>query len=213
MTGFLVATALQLKAMQRDPRISTVGTSESKVRMGIGFSFVPITVTIISVSLGRVLSTARNGIKKTHTLLQRLLLFTVSRFLLVLINSIAFIIVFETVASSLDWFPFILFASKLHVLCMLTLLNARASPAQQDVISMTNTDSNFPVADASHSKSQVMHLSLLNGTGNLSDVLKIHNHDRLGASEFYVARETPASDVEALALTPRATLPTEISVR
>ncbi|KAF8221857.1 hypothetical protein L208DRAFT_1414386 [Tricholoma matsutake] len=65
-------------------------------------------------------------------------------------------------------------------------LNARTSPAKQsgaDMISLTNIrnlDSDFPVADASYNKSQVMHLaSIPNRASNSGDMLKIHNCKRI----------------------------------
>ncbi|KAF8233035.1 hypothetical protein L208DRAFT_1396346, partial [Tricholoma matsutake] len=109
--------------------------------MGVGISCAVITVTIISAVLVKVLSTAHSCIKRTNTTLQRLLFFIVTRYLLVVLNSIALMVAFGMVGSTLDWFPFLLFASNFHVISM-GMLNARTSPAKQsgaDMISLTNT--------------------------------------------------------------------------
>ncbi|KAF8228691.1 hypothetical protein L208DRAFT_1403370 [Tricholoma matsutake] len=112
---------LQLAAIQRNPVVSFLGTYDMKIRMEIGFSFAVITVTIISVTMAKVLSTAHTSIKRTNTILQQLLFFIVTRYLLVVLNSIALMVAFGMVGSTLDWFPSILFVSKLHVISMVAL--------------------------------------------------------------------------------------------
>ncbi|KAF8221858.1 hypothetical protein L208DRAFT_1414392, partial [Tricholoma matsutake] len=112
---------LQLGAVQRNPVVSSLEASDMKIRMEIGFSFAVISVTIISVALAKVLSTAHASIKRTNTILQRLLFFIVTRYLLVVLNSIALMISFGMVGSTLDWFPFLLFASKFHVISVVAL--------------------------------------------------------------------------------------------
>lgn len=171
-TGFLVNGALLLDGFRKNPQVSHLSSPRMKLWLGMALGSSLIGVTIITAVLMIKLSSARTHIKRTQTMLQRLLLFIVTRGVLVTLNLIAFLVVYEQ-SQNLNWIPFLFFTPKVHIISIVAMLNARTHPTNQldeNMITMTNirspdrTFNTFTTKSVDHSHSldpQAMHLNSL----------------------------------------------------
>ncbi|KAF8236138.1 hypothetical protein L208DRAFT_1391252 [Tricholoma matsutake] len=137
-TVSFVFLMLPMNALQREPWFSTLSSSDTKLYIGISLAFTVVAVTTVTAVLLMKLSSAHTSIKITRKILQRLHLFIVTRGLLVMLNAIVYLLVFEIQPHTLYWLPFLYFSSKLHVISMVSMLNARTCSAEGSIISVVN---------------------------------------------------------------------------
>lgn len=124
-TGHFVTIILVLDGLRKDPRVFILPTVHMRITVGIGLSCFIVSVSIITAALSMKLYSRHSYFKTTQTMLQRLLLFVVTRGVLVVLNLISFLIVYELQSYTLNWAPFLLFSPKLQVTSMVAMLNLR----------------------------------------------------------------------------------------
>ncbi|KAF8224379.1 hypothetical protein L208DRAFT_490634 [Tricholoma matsutake] len=183
VTGYFIILAMLVHSVQKDPHYSFL--SNPSIKAAIGLIFFAVSVTTITVVLYRKLSSVQTCFKRTERILQQLQLYTITRGLLVTVNSVVLLIVYIAQSSTLHWFPFFLFASRFHIISIVAMLNARTHPANQldeGMISIPNIETVFdqfkrnPVADGSNIEPHIMHLNNLPDAqdGKHGNMLKIH---------------------------------------
>ncbi|KAF8224299.1 hypothetical protein L208DRAFT_1410536 [Tricholoma matsutake] len=186
-TCYFATFAWALDGIRKDPYFSNLSHPLMKLRGGIAFAFLMVSVMIMSAVLHTKSACVHISIKRTQTILQQLHVFIVTRGLLVTLNAVVLFIVFMAQTNSMHWIPFLFFESKVHVISMVAMLNTQAQPASQldkNVISMGNIRSSArafssflrnPVAGGHRIEPQVMHLANLPDiAGKHGDMMKIH---------------------------------------
>ncbi|THV00797.1 hypothetical protein K435DRAFT_837139 [Dendrothele bispora CBS 962.96] len=118
--------------------------NKQKLEIGWNCSLAAVSDIIASVSLLWAFSSLKNGIKQTDTLLQKLFQYTVTRGLFVTIDQTTLVIIFLIKPERLWWTPFHFSLSKVYVITMIAMLNARdalRSNASANII--TSSDMNI----------------------------------------------------------------------
>ncbi|KAF8234805.1 hypothetical protein L208DRAFT_1393472 [Tricholoma matsutake] len=119
-TGHLVLMSCEACAMWKNPWISNLSSPHTKLYAVISFAFLMVSVGIIAILPPR-LSSVHTSIKMPQRILQQLHLLVVKRSLLALLNSTALLIVYASTTTNgltMNWFPFLLFEPKIHVITM-----------------------------------------------------------------------------------------------
>ncbi|KAF8237902.1 hypothetical protein L208DRAFT_1506237 [Tricholoma matsutake] len=161
---------LTCRVFWKDPYFRNLASSQTRLSGGITLSFTVVAVTTVTVVLLMKLSSTHTSIKRTQKILHQLHLFLVTRGLLVILNSIAYFIVYEIQPHALYWVPFLHFGSKLHVISIVAMLNARSPPTQPFDAGITISVENYQNSDqvfnsfmrnpvANSSKSHSMHFA------------------------------------------------------
>ncbi|KAH7929241.1 hypothetical protein BV22DRAFT_1192152 [Leucogyrophana mollusca] len=117
--------AVEVVEMFRFPVMSYLTTAKSKILLGISGFFSAFVDIIITISLSWTISSAKVGVKHTDTLLQKLLVYIVSRGLLVSITQVLFLIIYLWRPGSPNWAPFHFASSKIYVITVVAMLNGR----------------------------------------------------------------------------------------
>ncbi|THU81413.1 hypothetical protein K435DRAFT_972353 [Dendrothele bispora CBS 962.96] len=118
--------------------------SKQKFEVGWNSSLSALSDIIATIALSWSFSSAKTGIKRTDTLLQKLLQYTVTRGLFVSIIQTLLVITFLVDPAKLWWTPFHLSLSKVYVITMIAMLNSRKALRAQANISVI-TDSGMGV--------------------------------------------------------------------
>lgn len=98
-----------------------------KLEMAMANCFLIVGDLIVTVTLCWKLSISGTGVQRTQTMLHQLLLYFISRGVLVTSNQFANVIAYETTPLSLHWMPFHFLSAKLYIVTTLAILNARVS--------------------------------------------------------------------------------------
>jgi len=139
--GQLVAGLLGAALLFKHPVVALLTTSAMKIRFGLTGGLATVADVTATVSLSWYLSSVRSGIKRTDTILERLLMYVVSRGLLITIVQILYVIIYLSFPTKLFWMPLHLILSKLYVITLVAMLNARSD--------LRNTFSGKAVTDSS----------------------------------------------------------------
>ncbi|KAH7917978.1 hypothetical protein BV22DRAFT_921130 [Leucogyrophana mollusca] len=142
-TGAFVTGTMAAADMFKHPVMAFLTTRQNEILFGINGGFAAIADIGITVSLTWTLASAKRGVKRTDTMLQKLLLYIVSRGLLVSVTQVLFLVVFLTGPGSVHWAPFHFMASKLYVITMVALLNGRHNLRDQQGGNVFSTSSLF----------------------------------------------------------------------
>ncbi|KAH7908751.1 hypothetical protein BJ138DRAFT_1156935 [Hygrophoropsis aurantiaca] len=124
-TAALTFGLMAAAQMYRHRLMSYLDTRGNEILFGLNGGFAALADVGITVSLTWTLASSKRGIKQTDTVLQKLLLYIVSRGLLVSITQVLFLVIFLTGPGTVRWAPFHFMASKLYVITMVAMLNAR----------------------------------------------------------------------------------------
>ncbi|KAH7909477.1 hypothetical protein BJ138DRAFT_1155134 [Hygrophoropsis aurantiaca] len=126
-TGALVSGLIAITKLARHPLVAFLMSVESKVSFGINGGFAAVVDIMITFSLTWSFATSKRGIKRTDNMLQRLLMYVVSRGLLVSVTQVLFLITYVVKPEALWWVPLHFMCSKLYVITMVAMLNGRGS--------------------------------------------------------------------------------------
>ncbi|KAH7929247.1 hypothetical protein BV22DRAFT_138573 [Leucogyrophana mollusca] len=124
-TGAVIAGVSGAGLFFHHDEVSFLATRKNKILFGINGGCAAIADIVITVVLTWTLSSAKRGFKRTDTMLQKLLLYVVSRGLLVTVTQILFLIIYFIRPDQLYWVPLHFISSKLYVITMVAMLNAR----------------------------------------------------------------------------------------
>ncbi|KAF9460438.1 hypothetical protein BDZ94DRAFT_921683 [Collybia nuda] len=100
---------------------STLVNTHMRIAAGIDHGFATVTDIITTVALSWAVSTAHSGFRRTRALLQRLLLYIVTRGLLVTVVQVAFLIAYEAQPYGLSWAVLHFCLGKVYVVTMITM--------------------------------------------------------------------------------------------
>ncbi|KAH7908456.1 hypothetical protein BJ138DRAFT_1128448 [Hygrophoropsis aurantiaca] len=133
--GGFVTGIMAIHLLNQHPRVAFLTNTESKILFGVNGGFSVAADVLITLCLTWSLASAKRGIKRSDNILQKLLLYIVSRGLLVAITQLLFLILYLVKPGALWWVPFHFILSKLYVITMVAMLNGRTSfRAQEDQI-------------------------------------------------------------------------------
>ncbi|KAH7908457.1 hypothetical protein BJ138DRAFT_354342 [Hygrophoropsis aurantiaca] len=127
----LVTGLVAIADLANHPQVSYLVSKKSKIMFGINGGFSAIADITITYFLTWSFSNAKRGINSTDTILQKLLVYVVSRGLLVTVTQVLFLITYVVKPTALWWVPLHFMASKLYVISMVTMLNGRGYIRQQ----------------------------------------------------------------------------------
>ncbi|KAH7929264.1 hypothetical protein BV22DRAFT_1116995 [Leucogyrophana mollusca] len=130
-TGALGTGIVALADLVKHPTVQILATTENKIMFGITGSFSAVADVMITASLTVLLSSAKSGVKRTNTVLQKLIVFIVSRGLMVSVTQVLFLIVYLIRPDKLWWVPLHFISSKLYVITMVAMLNERSQLRSQ----------------------------------------------------------------------------------
>ncbi|KAH7909478.1 hypothetical protein BJ138DRAFT_216758 [Hygrophoropsis aurantiaca] len=125
--GSFVSGMIAITKLGQHPMVSYLMSLESKIAFGTNGGFAALVDIMITSSLTWSLATSKSGIKRTDTMLQKLLMFVVSRGLLVSVTQVLFLITYVVRPDALWWVPLHFMCSKLYVITMVAMLNGRGS--------------------------------------------------------------------------------------
>ncbi|KAH7930140.1 hypothetical protein BV22DRAFT_77136 [Leucogyrophana mollusca] len=126
VTGFVAIADLA-----RHPQLASFTSTQNKVTFGINGSFSAVADILITASLTWTFATSKKGTNKSDTKLQQLLMYVVSRGVLVSVCQILFFITYLAKPAAMWWVPLHFMLSKLYVVTMVALLNGRSSVHSQ----------------------------------------------------------------------------------
>ncbi|KAH7915193.1 hypothetical protein BJ138DRAFT_1176726 [Hygrophoropsis aurantiaca] len=118
--------AVALADLVKHPSVLVLATAENKIMFSITGSFSAVADIMITASLTMLLSSAKTGMQRTNTVLQKLIVFIVSRGLMVSVTQVLFLIVYLIRPDRLWWVPLHFISSKLYVITMVAMLNERS---------------------------------------------------------------------------------------
>lgn len=95
---------------------------------------------ILTVCLSWSFTNAKTGFERTDTLLQKLLQYTVTRGLLMTLFHITMLVVYLAQTDSFNWAPFHFCSSKLYIISMIAMLNARPKLRREHTGSIMSSD-------------------------------------------------------------------------
>ncbi|THU80498.1 hypothetical protein K435DRAFT_845095 [Dendrothele bispora CBS 962.96] len=121
-TGCGIASAI---GQIQDNQIASFAARKQKFEVGWNYSLSALSDIIATVALSWSFSSSKTGIRRTDTLLQKLLQYTVTRGLFVSLMQTALVITFLVDPVKLWWTPFHLSMGKIYVLTMIAMLNTR----------------------------------------------------------------------------------------
>lgn len=191
-TGSFICLMLPLGPLGNETQASAIMNHNTRLWEGMGLIFAIVSAITITAVLPMELSSMHTSIKRTQKILQRLQLFIVTRGLLVTLNSTACLIVYEIGPHTTYWMPFMFCNSRLQVISIVAMLNARPKipPVTEqldgNMISVLNTrspdkafNSKFTgnsVDNSSHSSVKSHALCLASVSDQAGDMLNNHGY-------------------------------------
>ncbi|THV00052.1 hypothetical protein K435DRAFT_719304 [Dendrothele bispora CBS 962.96] len=148
LAGTGAGIASMIGQFQNDSLLIYNGNMQ-KLEVGWSGSLSAVSDIIATAALSWSLSSSKTGIKRTDTLLQKLFQYTITRGLLVTIDQTIFVIIFLTDPEKLWWTPFHYSLSKVYVITMIAMLNARDILKKNDTLINIITDSDMNIGNNS----------------------------------------------------------------
>jgi len=145
--GQLVAGLLGAALLFKHPVVALLTTTAMKIRFGMNGGLATVADVTATVALSWYLSSVRSGIKRTDTVLQRLLVYVVTRGLLITVAQILYVVIYLSFPTKLFWMPLHLILSKLYVITLVAMLNGRST--LRDNFSKPVTDTSMFTASSS----------------------------------------------------------------
>ncbi|KAH7927607.1 hypothetical protein BV22DRAFT_1127294 [Leucogyrophana mollusca] len=102
-----------------------LASKRNKILFIINGGCAAVADIVTTVSLTWSLASSKRGFKSTNTMLQKLLVYVVSRGLLVTVTQVLFLVIYLAWPEQLYWAPIHFMASKLYVITMVAMLNGR----------------------------------------------------------------------------------------
>ncbi|THU80499.1 hypothetical protein K435DRAFT_874328 [Dendrothele bispora CBS 962.96] len=109
----------------QDNQIASLDLRKQKFEVGWNYSLSALSDIITTIALSWSFFSSKTGIRRTDTLLKKLLQYTVTRGLFVSLMQTALVITFLVNPVKLWWTPFHLSMGKIYVLTMVAMLNTR----------------------------------------------------------------------------------------
>ncbi|KAH7908458.1 hypothetical protein BJ138DRAFT_1115844 [Hygrophoropsis aurantiaca] len=130
-TAAVVTGFVAIADLAHHPRVAFLTSTANKVLFGINGSFSAVADIIITAALTWTFASSKKGIKRSDTILQKLLMYVVSRGLLVSVSQVLFLVTYLAKPDALWWVPLHFMLSKLYVITMVAMLNGRESIRSQ----------------------------------------------------------------------------------
>ncbi|KAH7927610.1 hypothetical protein BV22DRAFT_268848 [Leucogyrophana mollusca] len=123
--GALVSGVLGAGFFFSHNSVPYLATKKNKILFIINGSCAAVADIATTIFLTWTLASAKRGFKRTNTILQKLLVYIVSRGLLVTVTQVLFLVIYLAWPEQLYWVPLHFMASKLYVITMVAMLNGR----------------------------------------------------------------------------------------
>ncbi|KAF9458953.1 hypothetical protein BDZ94DRAFT_1269276 [Collybia nuda] len=107
--------------------IRTLVSTQMRIALGVDHALATLTDIFTTIALSWTFSTTRTTFKRTRALLQKLLLYTVTRGLFVTIIQLAFLVTYQAQPFGASWVVLHFCLGKVYMVTMITMLNSRAS--------------------------------------------------------------------------------------
>ncbi|THU98279.1 hypothetical protein K435DRAFT_838207 [Dendrothele bispora CBS 962.96] len=141
--GGTAAGIVGITDLFQDHSLASFAKHKTKLEVGCNASLSAVSDMITTIALLWGFSTYKTGIKRTDTLLEKLCRYIVTRGLFVTMDQTAYVIIFLTEPEKLWWTPFHFSLSKVYVITMVAMLNARdglRKKASDDRIYLSDID-------------------------------------------------------------------------
>lgn len=154
-TGALVSMILLVADNVTHSAVFHLSAPSLKIEMALYITFAAVADCVATIVFCWRLSSNGTGVKRTQNVFHQLLLYFITRGILVTLNQFVQLIIYEVQPVSLHWIPFQLISCKLYVNTTLAILNSRASlRTQLDAGAMDVSQCMPPIFFEDHQPSQ-----------------------------------------------------------
>ncbi|KAK7458093.1 hypothetical protein VKT23_009999 [Stygiomarasmius scandens] len=139
-TGAVVAGISSVVEMAHHNELSSLGRRTMQLKIGFDCALTSVSDVFATVALSWSFFDSKTGFKRTDTLLQKLLRYTITRGLFVTSAQVGFLILFLSKPQKLWWMPFYISLSKVYVITMIVMLNSREGLRNHVALSINDSE-------------------------------------------------------------------------